>query len=503
MAQRAYRQRKESTLDDLRKRVSELANTIEQMNKMFVDCRDRLAATGLDGAHLRDLREVSLQFEDFVRSSRHSGENESMDHPSNDEVHEPKAAAAPLPTRQVTVQPKNVASWMDNLEVDRAARENPLTQIKMGYSLMNAEEKAAENQFDMQLALSSLARPKSQPDFSNFFDNFNIEIPGMDPLHNSVPMPKTYSFQETTFGRRLHRACLESGYHLLIHPETNPEIYERVFRFSTMMADRPKLIAAMKKILDRGPHEPLELFEAAKIRIGGAGTHYPRRDHLGNVWPRAESFNIGAVDLSTLSILYAAARDTPATDMTVDLSGFEGEWFDPYDVEGYLAERGIFIDPSSSFAEVELAAIPGTPSSPAPLEGGSTDGSTISGGLASPHTPTLTDSSFFGSASEGVESMDTNTSDFGVAGWPSEFDTMGYTNIGFSDASTGSWMNFLQPGEAVKLASPSNPANEQFAQNGRLMQLQTPPQQPRKMVLIDVTKFIKGEFYRPALSCCS
>lgn len=145
-----------------------------------------------------------------------------MDHPSNDELHEPKAATAPLPARQVTVQPKNVASWMDNLEVDRAARENPLTQIKMGYSLMNAEEKAAENQFDMQLALSSLARPKSQPDFSNFFDNFNIEIPGMDPLHNSVPMPKTYSFQETTFGRRLHRACLESGYHLLIHPETNP-----------------------------------------------------------------------------------------------------------------------------------------------------------------------------------------------------------------------------------------------------------------------------------------
>ena len=37
MAQRAYRQRKESTLDELRKRVSDLTNTIELMNKSFLD----------------------------------------------------------------------------------------------------------------------------------------------------------------------------------------------------------------------------------------------------------------------------------------------------------------------------------------------------------------------------------------------------------------------------------------------------------------------------------
>lgn len=41
MAQRAYRQRKESTLEELRKRVSELTNTIELMNKAFLDHRDR------------------------------------------------------------------------------------------------------------------------------------------------------------------------------------------------------------------------------------------------------------------------------------------------------------------------------------------------------------------------------------------------------------------------------------------------------------------------------
>ena len=38
------------------------------------------------------------------------------------------------------------------------------------------------------------------------------------------------------------------------------------------------------------------------------------------------------------------------------IEGFEGEWFDPYDIEGYLAEKGMHVDPTASFAEVEVAA---------------------------------------------------------------------------------------------------------------------------------------------------
>jgi hypothetical protein len=32
----------------------------------------------------------------------------------------------------------------------------------------------------------------------------------------------------------------------------------------------------------------------------------------------------------------------------------DGEWFDAYDVEGYLAEKGIHLDPSATYAEIEL-----------------------------------------------------------------------------------------------------------------------------------------------------
>lgn len=74
MAQRAYRQRKESTLEELRKRVSDLTNSIELMNKAFLDCRDRLYASSLPEDQLMNLHEVSLQFETFVKDARNPTE---------------------------------------------------------------------------------------------------------------------------------------------------------------------------------------------------------------------------------------------------------------------------------------------------------------------------------------------------------------------------------------------------------------------------------------------
>lgn len=74
MAQRAYRQRKESTLEELRKRVSDLTKTIEIMNKTFVTCSDRLYATNLTQDQMLDLHEVSTKFEKLVGEARNPGD---------------------------------------------------------------------------------------------------------------------------------------------------------------------------------------------------------------------------------------------------------------------------------------------------------------------------------------------------------------------------------------------------------------------------------------------
>ena len=70
MAQRAYRQRKESTLEELRKRVSDLSNTIETMNKLFSDCKDRLYAANLAEPQLFDLHDTATEIEAMVKEAR-------------------------------------------------------------------------------------------------------------------------------------------------------------------------------------------------------------------------------------------------------------------------------------------------------------------------------------------------------------------------------------------------------------------------------------------------
>lgn len=90
----------------------------------------------------------------------------------------------------------------------------------------------------------------------------------------------------------------------------------------------------------------------------GAGTHYERRDAFGVKISRRKSSYVGMIGPQTLAMLQSGFRDAFSEDMTVELEGYEGEWFDPYDVQGYLEERGIFINPFQSFVEAEIVQDP-------------------------------------------------------------------------------------------------------------------------------------------------
>lgn len=54
------------------------------------------------------------------------------------------------------------------------------------------------------------------------------------------------------------------------------------------------------------------------------------------------------------AILESTESPGATVDIDLDMSEYEGEWFDSNDVEGYLNEKGLFINPQSSFAEGEM-----------------------------------------------------------------------------------------------------------------------------------------------------
>ncbi len=106
--------------------------------------------------------------------------------------------------------------------------------------------------------------------------------------------------------------------------------------------------------MTRTINEDLDYWEAPFIHLGGAGTHYPRRDAAGNVTSVKNGWIVRQIGPAEKKVhIIENTEDGRSEELSgVDLSGFEGEWFDCYDVQGYLEEKyACKLDPKSSFAE--------------------------------------------------------------------------------------------------------------------------------------------------------
>jgi hypothetical protein len=174
-------------------------------------------------------------------------------------------------------------------------------------------------------------------------------------LRRSHLSSSTARFRETSFERRLHRACLKNGYNLLADPTSDPDNVSRVFRLPLTLSTRDSMVQQMKGILEGGLDEAPELWDMPFFLLGGAGTHYPRRDHTGKpILPP------NALSMSELISAFVHQRTEPQSfqsdhDLLADL-GLNGEWLDSHDVEGYLKEKGISLSADIAFCSVPAHA---------------------------------------------------------------------------------------------------------------------------------------------------
>nr|OQO27388.1 hypothetical protein B0A51_05280 [Rachicladosporium sp. CCFEE 5018] len=388
LAQRAYRERKERTLDDLRKRVSELNSTIECMNTAFGSCRDKLASTGLQDEQLLDLEETKTYFTTLVKTARDPGDEaesgEGLADPTEAHSADAHSGKSCMPSA------RNVDAWVDTTLAPPETRAHA-APWGYGSSVPTIKEwlkPALLHPEDQLRALANLEETGLE------YDDLGHPLYGRGSSLTTLDldMPRTYSFQETTIARRIQRACVEGAYHLLLNYSHRPHACERVFKLSFLGRSRSKLLAAMRDILKRGPKDSLDFWEAPLIHVGGAGTHYARRDEFGNKLPMRPSKNLGIVGPQTLARMETAARDNIGVDMTVEVAGFEGEWLDPHDVQGYLEEKGIFMDPAASFADAELPqslASSGTMSAASSVNGASERSDHVASGFGLARTSHL------------------------------------------------------------------------------------------------------------------
>ncbi|KAI9641100.1 hypothetical protein NHQ30_010530 [Ciborinia camelliae] len=181
--------------------------------------------------------------------------------------------------------------------------------------------------------------------------------------HAPVPLPATHSYFELSFARRVHRATIEQGYRLLTMPNPPEPLIQKAFGYCLKYETKEQTTERLRRTLKSSAKESLQEWRAPFLHLGGAGTYYPNQgpDTDNAFMPK---FRTG-FSMGPFSAAFAPVRENINSDMKCTLPGFEGEFFDSNDVEGYLRGHGFDLPPAADFItgqiDLELLSDAGSP----------------------------------------------------------------------------------------------------------------------------------------------
>ena len=208
LAQRAYRHRKETTISALKQRVNELQSTIEQMNKTFISLHDNIIDAGVTNNHVNIARQLQKATQEFITLAKVAEDSEDeedavrtteINGPSNDSHSGHKQQKTPLD------------SFSDDAEIE----ELPLNEGSF-YTELNPWENMNNDMISFNVEIAQpeavsldVFAEKARAAAAQIFPPVEYPISSPQGKNGSY----TYSFQETSFARRLHRRSLENGKH--------------------------------------------------------------------------------------------------------------------------------------------------------------------------------------------------------------------------------------------------------------------------------------------------
>jgi hypothetical protein len=366
MAQRAYRHRKETTITSLEKQVQDLRGTNEEMSNIFINLYDFAVSKGLLQREPEFGQQLQSTTERFLALAKSTVNDEEIhDEHSKDGKSEPetgrktkKARTTPEkaqePKRPLVAQP-----WGGYYP---AKSESPVEEIQPQYL-----EQETYGQRNFQRDLEIITRP-TEDNASFPFDLMDLQTYRVDipPVENfmqdfyseaQLPLPDTHNYAELSFARRIQRGAIERAIRLITAKNPPQKRFQEVFGFCFMYETREAVEARLKRLLSSTANDSLQEWKAPFVHVGGAGTFYPMHDNDVNeeMMPKFRTgFSMGPFSPSV-----APLQEKIQGGMRLDLPGYEGEWFDPNDVEGYLRGRGLEIPPAADYitAEIDLTIL--------------------------------------------------------------------------------------------------------------------------------------------------
>lgn len=236
-----------------------------------------------------------------------------------------------------------------------------VTQAPLGYEIVTMPTfENASFPFDLN--------PESP--YPNILDQASTSTPAytVSP-YASLPLPQSMAFSEPTLGRRLQRNALELAYRLITMPDPPKHRYAEVFGFCMLFEPIDKIRERLSLSLERTASESLNWWQAPFWAAGGSGQHQLQQENSGSGGARVGnqgtvdqmkySFPGGQFGLGPFGEKVSETRDKRIDPrMRIRLPGFEGDFYDPEEVELYLQARGVAIQPGQDYltTEVDVAA---------------------------------------------------------------------------------------------------------------------------------------------------
>lgn len=366
-----------------------LEKTIDDMNKTLLDFNDLAIASGIERANLslaRSLQSTVGRFAELARNSTHKSDIEEDDDDKpilSAEVEQPRvcnlqrrvaAASQPHPVSMLgyettfeeraddddgeiaqdfltQAQSENLpilSDWTSTEAMQQYRIERPETPGIVEHDTRSMQqlrfevEETANDTENFDATEQRLMRGKPFSFGERFLCDFD-----------ALPLPNSYSYQETSFARRLLRSSVEASYRLMTDPNSRPEDKRRFCKFTWNFANSQEIIAHMGNALAKKANESLERWGAPQLHPGGAGLHYPRVGIDAGGQPPT-----WWADEAPMGPSQAGQPETPPVPNSMAISeiirtlGMDGEWFDSNDVEQYLRSKGLLLDGQSQVVEI-------------------------------------------------------------------------------------------------------------------------------------------------------
>ena len=365
LAQRAYRQRKETTIAELSEKVTDLEQTIYEMNSTFVALQKRAASSTLQSVEpdlAQSLQTIANRFSTLIPGSE-TVPNERLVEQAE------RAQVVPQALQYQDDSTYSTGNKTKDLAAEAIYETSKASQILTSSTslpvanILNATPAANERGGDHGFTetASRGQTPAEIPARSEELVDFPVTI---DAQHNLLPLsawqlapPSTYSFKESTFGRRLMRAAYERALGVMTDPR-KVMIKNEMCKFAFCFSNTANITNWIRKVVRATTKDSLELWVAPQLHIGNAGLRYPRTSLDGANLP--PSF---WADKAPMGPRRAVLAETPVPNsMTVseiiEMMGFSGDWYDPNDVEHYLTSKGLVLSEQSSLVELKENAVP-------------------------------------------------------------------------------------------------------------------------------------------------